>query len=271
MPLTIIGYIGYIILIYFAVTWVVGVRTKYDAGYWTIFGSLLFTVAAIILPLLQINFLHTLWIVPSIFLIILIIPYIFLHNIPIIKNLIKKSAGIYANIIRIGIDKDIFNTKVKELDKEFIENWASEKDLDEKIKLQLPRLSFSEIDQNLKQTLENVKRFKNSLPSYFNQLVAIGYLYEFVNISAMGISKDSKQLKKHTKTILLSCFGRKEGGNIICLANMKNNDEFYLIGKRFAQLDIELIETGNAPIYLLKYYKGEISRIDCDESHPTSS
>ena len=93
---------------------------------------------------------------------------------------------------------------------------------------------------------------------YFNELVAIGYLYEFINISAMGISKDSKQLKKHTKQILINCFGRKEHGEIISLANMKKGDKFYLIGKRFAQLDIELIETGNAPIYLLKYYKGEI-------------
>jgi hypothetical protein len=262
MLITFIGYIGYIILIYLAVTWIIGVRIKYDACYWTIFGSLLFTVAAIILPILKINFLHTLWIVPFIFLIILTIPYIFLHNIPVIKNFIKKSASIYANIIRIGIDKDMLNSKVKELDKEFIENWASKKDLDEKIKSQLPRLSFSEIQDNLRLTLENVKTFKNSLPSYFNQLVAIGYLYEFVNISAMGISEDSKQLKKHTKKILFNLFGRKEGGNIIYLASIKKEDEFYLIGKRFAQLDKELIETGNAPIYLLKYYKGEISQVE---------
>lgn len=267
MPFTIIGYIGYIILIYFAVTWIIGVRIKYDACYWTIFGSLLFTVAAIILPLLKINFLHTLWIVPSIFLIIRSIPYLFVHDIPVIKNFIKKSASIYANTIRIGIDKNSLVSKARELDKEFIENWASEKDLDEKIKSHLPRLSFSEIEDNLRVTLENVKTLKNSLPSYFNDLVVIGYLYEFVNISAMGISKDRKQLKKHTKTILVSCFGRKEGGNIICLANMKKDNEFYLIGKRFAQLDIELIETGNAPIHLLKYYKGEISQVECDESH----
>ncbi len=92
--------------------------------------------------------------------------------------------------------------------------------------------------------------------------MAIGYLYEFVNISAIGISKDSKQLKKHTKTILINLFGRKEGGNIIHLANMKKDDEFYIIGKSFAQLDIELIETRNAPIHLLKYYKGEISQVE---------
>ena len=30
------------------------------------------------------------------------------------------------------------------------------------------------------------------------------------------------------------------------------------LGKKFAKLDIELIEAGNAPIYLSKYYKGEI-------------
>jgi len=264
MPLTIIGYIGYIILIFFAVTWIIGVRIKYDACYWTIFGSLLFTVASIILPPLKINFLHTFWIVPSIFLIIRTIPYIFLHNIPIIKNFIKKSASIYANIIRIGIDKDMMSSKVKELNKEFVDNLFFERDLDEKIKSQLPTLSFSEIEDNLSLICENVKKFRNSLPSYFNDFVVFGYLYEFVNISAMGISKDRKQHKKYIKKILFSLFGRKEGGNIIILANMKKNDEFYLIGKKFAQLDIELIETGNAPIYLLKYYKGEISRVDYD-------
>jgi hypothetical protein len=102
MLLTFIGYIGYIILIYFAVTWAIGLRTKYDACYWTIFGSLLFTVAATFLPLLKINFLHTLWIVPSIFLTVLTIPYIFIHNIPFIKHFIKKAASIYASIIRIS-------------------------------------------------------------------------------------------------------------------------------------------------------------------------
>jgi len=260
MLLTFIGYICYVILIFFAITWIIDVRRTYNACYGTIFGSILFTVAAIILPLLKINFLHTLWIVPFIFLIILTTPYIFIHNIPFIKNFIKKSASIYANIIRIGIDKDMLSSKAKELDKEYVDNWFSEKDLDEKIKSQLPRLSFSEIEDNLSLILENVKKFRNSLPSYFNQLVALGYLYEFVNISAMGISKDSKQLKKHTKKILINLFGRKEGENIISFANMKKNDEFYLIGKRFAQLDIELIETRNAPIYLFKYYKGEIRK-----------
>jgi hypothetical protein len=44
------------------------------------------------------------------------------------------------------------------------------------------------------------------------------------------------------------------------LATMQKDDQFYLIGKRFAELDLELIETGNDPVYLLKYYKGEISR-----------
>jgi hypothetical protein len=49
--------------------------------------------------------------------------------------------------------------------------------------------------------LENVKKFRNALPSYFNKLVVIGYLYEFASIGAMGISKNSKQLKKHTRKI----------------------------------------------------------------------
>jgi hypothetical protein len=106
--------------------------------------------------------------------------------------------------------------------------------------------------------MENVSKFKKSLPSYFNELVPIGYIYEFAYISAMGISKDSKQLKKHTHKILINIFSRKEGDIIICRANMKKGDESYLLGKKFAKLDIELIEAGNAPIYLLKYYKGEI-------------
>lgn len=258
MSLTFIGYLGYTILIFFAVTGIIYIRTKYDAGFWIIFSSLLFIIAAIILPLLKINFLHSLWIVPSIFIITLIIPYIFAYDIPVLKHFIKTAGNIYAGIIRIGLDKDMINSKAKELDMEFVENWARKKDLDEEIKSQLPRLSFSEIEDNLKSILSNVSKFKNSLPSYFNQLVPIGYLYEFVNISAMGISKDSKQLKKHTKKILFNIFGRKEGDILIYRANMEKDDESYLLGKKFAKLDIELIEAGNAPIYLLKYYKGEI-------------
>lgn len=134
MLLTIVGYVCYAVLVFFAVTWAIGVRTTYNASYWTICGSLLFAVAAIILPLLKINFLHTLWIVPSIFLIVLAIPYIFLHNIPVIKDSIKTTASIYANMVRIGIDKDKLHSKARELDKEFIKNWASEEASDEVIK-----------------------------------------------------------------------------------------------------------------------------------------
>lgn len=152
----------------------------------------------------------------------------------------------------------MINSKAKELDMESVKNWARKKDLDEEIKSQLPRLSFSEIEDNLRSIMENVSKFKKSLPSYFNELVPIGYLYEFANISAMRISKNSKQLKKHTKKILTNIFSRKEGDIIIYRANMEKDDESYLLGKKFAKLDIELIEAGNAPIYLLKYYKGEI-------------
>ena len=105
----ILGYIGYAILIFLAVTWTIGVRRKLEASIFTSIGALFFLCSAIIVGVSGANKLHSWWIIPLgfIFTRLLARLYLFLEfNIPIISRLIKFVASIFANIVRIGISPE---------------------------------------------------------------------------------------------------------------------------------------------------------------------
>jgi hypothetical protein len=125
MIFTILGYVAYVALLFFAITWTVGVRTKLDAANWTIFGSLLFLLSSILVPLLQINFLHCLWIIPAIFLVTRVVQYLYVYNIPILKHLVTLFSTLYADIIRIGIDKVEIQKERDKSNKHFVDNWMN--------------------------------------------------------------------------------------------------------------------------------------------------
>ncbi len=127
MLLTILGYIGYFLLLFFAITWGIGVRKKYDASNWTIFGALLFLISAIVFPFTNLNLLHSFWIIIIIYLITIIIPYIYSYNIPILKSFITLCASIYANLIRIGIPKAIIKERAGKSTRAFVKEWADKK------------------------------------------------------------------------------------------------------------------------------------------------
>ena len=99
----ILGYIGYVILIFFAVTWTLGVRVKLGAGLFTIMGALFYMVAAILLGVLGINKLHSWWILPSGFLFVRLCVFILANRVPLLYSLVKIFGATYAGIIRIGI------------------------------------------------------------------------------------------------------------------------------------------------------------------------
>ena len=125
MIFTILGYIAYAVLLFFTITWIVGVRTKLDAANWTIFGSLLFLLSAILIPLLKINFLHCLWIIPAIFLTTRIIPYLYTYNVPILKHIVTLFSTLHANLIRIGINKEEIRREIEKSNKDIIDNWIN--------------------------------------------------------------------------------------------------------------------------------------------------
>jgi membrane-associated HD superfamily phosphohydrolase len=102
----ILGYIGYAILIFFALTWTLGVRVKLEVGLHTIMGALFYMVAAILLGVLGINKLHSWWLLPSGFIFVMLCTFILSARIPLLYSLIKIFGSIYAGIIRIGIPSE---------------------------------------------------------------------------------------------------------------------------------------------------------------------
>jgi len=102
----ILGYIGFTILIFFAVTWSLGVRVKLGAGLFTIMGALFYMVASILLGVFGINKLHSWWLLPSGFIFVMLCTFILAHRVPLLYSLVKIFGSVYAGIIRIGIPSD---------------------------------------------------------------------------------------------------------------------------------------------------------------------
>jgi len=130
MILTIVGYLGYFVLLFLAITWGIGVRKQLDASIWTIFGAFLFFISAVILSFSKINLLHSFWIIAVVYIITLIIPFIYAYNIPILKSFITIFASLYANLIRIGIDKKIIRQSAENSTRAFVKEWAEKKNGD---------------------------------------------------------------------------------------------------------------------------------------------
>jgi hypothetical protein len=102
--LDVLGYVSYGVLCLFALIWTLGVRRRLSAGLPVIIGALTFVVAAILLPVLQLNLLHSLWVIPAIFATItLIYNPLLSHQVPVLYPLLKTIGSIYARVIRIGI------------------------------------------------------------------------------------------------------------------------------------------------------------------------
>ncbi len=102
----IFGYAGYTILIFFAITWTLGVRVKLGAGLFTIMGALFYMVAAILLGVLGINKLHSWWILLSGFIFGMVCIFIWSARIPLLYSFVKILGSVYAGLIRIGITSE---------------------------------------------------------------------------------------------------------------------------------------------------------------------
>jgi len=99
----ILGYVGYAILIFFAVTWTLAVRVKLGAGLFTIMGALFYMVTSILLGVFGINKLHSWWLLPSGFIFVMLCTFILAHRVPLLYSLVKILGSVYAVIVRIGI------------------------------------------------------------------------------------------------------------------------------------------------------------------------
>lgn len=98
----IFGYIGFAVLILLAVIWTIGVRTQFDAGTGTVIGALFFVASVFVLAISDTSKIHSLWIIPVGFIIPLIVTLIGTVSHALLFPF-RFVAGIFANIVRIGI------------------------------------------------------------------------------------------------------------------------------------------------------------------------
>ncbi len=99
----ILGYIGFAALLLLAVTWTIGVRVRLGAGIGVILGALFFVVAAIVLGVSGANKLHSLWIVPTGFLLSVYIQGLLPVHAPAVFQVFRYLGSAFANIVRVGI------------------------------------------------------------------------------------------------------------------------------------------------------------------------
>lgn len=98
----IVGYIGFTVLVFLAVTWTIGVRTTLHLQTASIFSALVFVVAAVILVATDTNKLHSLWIIPVGFALAAFGGLLAFHFRPAFEVL-RFFASAFANVVRIGI------------------------------------------------------------------------------------------------------------------------------------------------------------------------
>lgn len=98
----ILGYIGFVILVFLAITWTFGVRKELAAGIPTILGALYFLIALISLIALKADKLHSFWIIPLGFALPYFLTLLSIY-LPILYAPLKLIASIFAGIVRLGI------------------------------------------------------------------------------------------------------------------------------------------------------------------------
>ena len=123
----IIGYISYGVLIFFAIAWTRGVRTELGLGIPTILGALFFVIAAIALYMLEIPKIHSLWLLPSGFVFVMLCTFILSAKIPLLSGILIMVGSLYASLVRIGIPKEQIETAQHLSNVEVVENWQKGK------------------------------------------------------------------------------------------------------------------------------------------------
>jgi len=97
-----LGNTGFIVLLFLAGTWLIGVRTKLDAGTTVIIGALYFLVSTLVLAFSDISKVNSLWLVPSGFVLMLLISLVSAY-LPALALPFRLLAGLFAAIVRVGI------------------------------------------------------------------------------------------------------------------------------------------------------------------------
>jgi membrane-associated HD superfamily phosphohydrolase len=99
----ILGNVAYAVLCLLAIVWILGVRMKPELSVGTIIGSMILTIAAILIPISGVSFAHSIWIIPLAYALPIVIMY--MAGRYRIREPFRFLASIYAGVIRIGVSK----------------------------------------------------------------------------------------------------------------------------------------------------------------------
>jgi hypothetical protein len=127
----IVGYIGYGVLIFLAVTWTIGVRRTLDAAVPTISGALFFVVTTVILGVSEMSKLHSLWMIPSGFALTFLLSFSRVYAPPIF-GLFRLLASGFASLVRVGIPAERIKAAQDAGLRAAAEEWAAQRENKEK-------------------------------------------------------------------------------------------------------------------------------------------
>ena len=97
------AYLGYTVLILFALVWTLGVRTKLGIERSTMTVGLFFTVAAVMLPMTGTPLIHSWWLIPAGYIFGWVAGKIEAWRTPVLNPVLQVVTGTYAGVIRVGI------------------------------------------------------------------------------------------------------------------------------------------------------------------------
>lgn len=123
----ILGDVGFAALIFLAVTWTIGVRVQLGTGVPAIVGALFFLVAAMILAVSDANKLHSFWIIPSGFVLSILLGYLAVDK-PAIFALFRLLASAFAAIVRVGIPVEKIKAAQAADSRAALERWRERND-----------------------------------------------------------------------------------------------------------------------------------------------
>ena len=120
------------------------------------------------------------------------------------------------------------------------------------------KIVINSTEDILRSIISDITKFKDSLPTNFNQVVPTGYFYGFFFFTYKSILEEEKALQKQIRKSLKSIFGRKQGNLMYDYAILKKDDNFFKYGLVLSEKDLKRLENYEDASNLISYYSGKI-------------
>ncbi len=103
MAYDLLGWLGFAVLCFYAITWTWGIRVKLDAGIPFVSATTFFVISALLVGFGYIGRIHSWWLVPAGFIWNFLALYAVLTRIPLLFEIVVLPAALYSRLVRIGI------------------------------------------------------------------------------------------------------------------------------------------------------------------------